>query len=116
MTHFLRRAEQVLETATAAEPGDFQDCTICISELGAIRILTSHDGWALPALAADVGASAVFRVERRGSKVRVEAWSLNENCVLQRELPHALSIYAIRHPLTNWSPGQKALVPHVRNS
>jgi hypothetical protein len=82
----LRNAERILEAAVVAQQDGAQDCTICITHLGAIRILTEPAGWSLPALAADLGAAALFRVERRGSRVRVEGWSPAGSCVLRRDL------------------------------
>jgi len=61
----LRNAERILETAVVAQDDGAQDCTICITHHGAIRILAEPAGWSLPALAADLGAVALFRVERR---------------------------------------------------
>jgi len=49
---------------------------------GGLRIL-KPEGWLLPALAAEFGAEAVYKVERRGSSVRVEGWSGSERCLLQ---------------------------------
>jgi hypothetical protein len=40
-------------------------------------------GWSLPGLAAEFGAEAVYKVERRGSSVRVEGWNGFERCLLQ---------------------------------
>jgi hypothetical protein len=80
----LRNAERILETAVVATDDDAQDCTICITHLGAIRVLAEPAGWSLPALAADLGAVALFRVERRAGQVRVEGWSPTGSCVLRR--------------------------------
>ncbi len=40
-------------------------------------------GWSLPGLAAEFGAEAVYKVEHRGSSVRVEGWNGFERCLLQ---------------------------------
>ena len=34
-------------------------------------------------MAAEFGAEAVYKVERRGSSVRVEGWNGSERCLLQ---------------------------------
>ena len=86
MQGLLRNAEQILGTAVTAGDDAAQDCTICITRVGAIRILTEAAGWSLPALAADLGAVALFRIERRAGAVRVEGWSPTGSCVLRREL------------------------------
>jgi hypothetical protein len=82
----LKNAERILETAAAVKAAEAQDCTISISHLGAIRILSETSGWALPALAAELGASELFRVERRGGTVQVEGWSAGGTCLLKRDL------------------------------
>ena len=85
MDAFLRDAEQILETAIAAESGPAEHL-IAVLRAGSIRILSEATGWSLPALATEYGASAVYRVTRRGRIARVEAWSLGRSCVLTREL------------------------------
>jgi hypothetical protein len=49
---------------------------------GGFRMLEPA-GWSLPALAAEFGAEAVYKVEHRGSSVRVEGWNGFERCLLQ---------------------------------
>jgi hypothetical protein len=77
----------MLETAVRATDGQYQDCTVCVSRSGGIHVSTEQSGWSLVALAADTGATAVYRIERRTSTVRVEAWSPGGSCVLRRDLP-----------------------------
>lgn len=69
-----------------ATDGQYQDCTLCVSRGGDIRVSTEQTDWSLPALAADIGAAAVYRVERRANTVRVEAWSPGGSCVLRKDL------------------------------
>lgn len=57
-----------------------------MSRLGAIRVLAGQNGWSLPALAAETGAVVVYRIERGGTSVRVEAWSQEGTYSLQRNL------------------------------
>jgi hypothetical protein len=85
MDAFLRDAEQILETAVAAGSGSAEHL-IAILRTGSIRLLSDAQGWSLPALAMEHGASAVYRVTRRGRLARVEAWSPGRTCVLTREL------------------------------
>jgi hypothetical protein len=101
----LRNAERILETAVAAKDEGAQDCTICITHLGAIRILAEPAGWSLPALAADLGAVALFRVERRGG-----------NCVLRRDLCAPWWSHATRHAPEYCAVSKNDLSPQVRNS
>jgi hypothetical protein len=119
----LRNAEQILETAVVAKDDDAQDCTICITRAGAIRILAEPAGWSLPALAADLGAVALFRVERRAGAVRVEGWSSAGSCVLRRDLcapwwsrDYSGRAHATRPDPECWAVSKNDLSPQVRNS
>lgn len=87
MDALLRNAEQILETAVAAQGVEAQDCAICISPSGALRLYADPASWSLAALACETGAAAVYRVERRGGQVRVEGWSRTGECTLRRQLP-----------------------------
>ena len=53
-----------------------------IDRQGGFRML-KPEGWSLQAAAAEFGAVAVYKVERRGSSVRVEGWNGSERCLLQ---------------------------------
>jgi hypothetical protein len=85
---FLQQAEGILDVAGAGAPGS-REIAIVLSPQGSIRMLDSA-GWSLPALSAEFGATAVFRVERRGHTLRVEGFSGLERCLLQRDIrtPH----------------------------
>ena len=89
MDTFLRHAEQILDTALEAKEVGAQEYLISVSYAGCIRILAAAADWSLPALAAEHGATAVYRVQRLGAKVRVEGWSAGRSCVLTREWPHS---------------------------
>ena len=116
MDGLLRNAERILETAAAAKDDEAQDCTICITRLGGIHILAEPAGWSLPALAADLGAAALFRVERRGGAVRVEGWSPAGSCVLRRDLCAPWWSQATRQAPECWAVSKNDLSPQVRNS
>jgi len=77
---FLQQAEDILEIAMAAAG----DVAILIDRAGGMRML-DPSGWSLPALGAEYGASAVYKVERRGTTVRVEGWSGGQRCLVQRD-------------------------------
>ena len=89
MDTFLRHAEQILDTALQARGGGSPEYLISVSYTGSIHILSDAAGWSLPALAAEHGATAVYRVKRSGMKVHVEGWSYGRTCVLTREMPFA---------------------------
>lgn len=63
--------------------GSLQDMAILIDRQGAMRML-DPSGWSLPALGAEFGATAVYKVERRGTAVRVEGWDGSQRCLVQR--------------------------------
>ena len=123
MEGLLRNAQRILETAVTAGDDGAQDCTICITRLGTIRILAEPAGWSLPALAADLGAVALFRVERHGGRVCVEAWSPAGTCVLRRDLcvpwwsrDSAGRSHATRDATDCRGASKNDLSPQVRNS
>jgi hypothetical protein len=81
---FLHRAEEILAIAAAGD-SDTGDVAIVIDRQGALRML-EPTGWSLPAMCAEFGAAAAYRVERRGRTVRVEGWGGTDHCLLQRNL------------------------------
>ena len=81
MSAFLQRAEEILAVATKGDSG-LGNTLMVLDRQGGIRMLAA-DGWSLPGAAAEYGAEAVYRVERRGSAVRVEGWNGSERCLLQ---------------------------------
>ena len=81
---FVRQAEDILDVAMIGDAAA-GDLAILIDRQGGIRMLDPA-GWSLPALSADSGASAVYKVQRRGRTVRVEGWRGGERCLLQRSL------------------------------
>jgi hypothetical protein len=78
---FFRRAEEILGVATS-ESSDLGDVLVVLDRQGGFRML-EPTGWSLPALAAEFGAEAVYKVERRGLSVRVEGWDGSRRCLLQ---------------------------------
>jgi hypothetical protein len=78
---FFRRAEEILQIATS-ETSDLGDTLVVLDRQGGFRML-EPTGWSLPGLAAEFGAEAVYRVERRGLSVRVEGWDGSQRCLLQ---------------------------------
>jgi hypothetical protein len=78
---FFRQAEEILRIATT-ESSDLGDALVVLDRRGGFRML-EPTGWSLPALAAEFGAEAVYRVERRGFSVRVEGWDGSRRCLLQ---------------------------------
>ena len=87
MGSFLQQAEDILEIAASGDSA-LQDVVIVIDRQAGMRMLDPA-GWSLPALAAEFGAAAVYKVERRGSAVRVEGWNGAERCLVQRTLSSA---------------------------
>lgn len=83
MSAFFHRAEEILQVA-ATESGESGDTLVVLDRQGGIRML-QPTGWSLPALAAEFGAEAVYKVERRGHSVRVEGWNGSQRCLLQSQ-------------------------------
>lgn len=82
MSQFLRKAEEILEVATAGG-NSLTDAVILIDRQGGFRMM-DPTGWSLTGLAAEYGAAAVYKIERRGEAVRVEGWDGYDRCLLQR--------------------------------
>lgn len=123
MKDLLRQADQILETAVMSRSEEAQDCTICISRNGAIRILAESAGWSFSGLAAEFDAAQLFRVERRGGTVRVEGWSQQQSCTLRREIStprrsplQALPFHAVLAIPVFSGVSKNELVPQVLNS
>jgi len=116
---FIRHAEQILETATEARDCEASEYLISVSYLGSIHILSEAAGWSLPALAAEHGAVAVYRVKRLGKKVRVEGWSCGRTCVLTRDWQEpwtSRAPYPTLQLLATGSAAANDRSPHVWNS
>lgn len=84
MRGFLQQAEDILDVAASGD-ANLQDVVIVMDRQCGMRML-DPTGWSLPALAAEYGATAVYKVERRGAAVRVEGWNGTERCLVQRTL------------------------------
>ncbi|MGA2117842.1 MAG: hypothetical protein ABSH56_24185 [Bryobacteraceae bacterium] len=81
MSEFFRRAEEILQIATSGNSGA-GDTALVLDRQGGLRMLDPA-GWSLPAMAAEYGAAAVYRVVRRGNSVRVEGWNGSQRCLLE---------------------------------
>ena len=84
---FLQQAEDILDVAASGD-SSLQDVVIVIDRQSGMRMLDPA-GWSLAALAAEYGAIAVYKVERRGAAVRVEGWNGSERCLVERTLSSA---------------------------
>ena len=122
MESFLRDAGRILDTAASAT-SDSPQYIICVSRTGSLRILSDMTGWSLPALALDLGAAALYRVERRPGRIQVEGWSYGRTCLLSRDShepwwSHSRpgGSYATCHLLEGAGSSQNDLAPQVRNS
>ncbi len=79
MGHIARTANEIMEVAVRGN-GD-QDLIIAVDRQGGMRIVEPA-GWTLAGLRGELGATAVYRVERRGTVVRVEGMAGGERCLL----------------------------------
>lgn len=82
MRAFLQQAEDILDVAVSGD-GNPGEVVIVIDRQCGIRML-DPSGWSLPALSAEYGGAAVYKVEKRCGTVRVEGWDGCERCLIQR--------------------------------
>ena len=80
---FLQQAEDILDIAASGD-ASLQDVVIVMDRQGGMRML-DPTGWSLPALSAEFGATAVYKVEKRGDTVRVEGLNGVQRCLIQQE-------------------------------
>ncbi len=85
MQPLLRQVEDLLDVAAG---GDSAGAAIVLGRDGGFRMLDAT-GWSLPALREEFGARAVFKVERRGSRVRIEACDSDSRCLVERSVRSA---------------------------
>ena len=98
----MRQAEQILDVATTGT-GCTQDVVILIDRQGGMRMLDPA-GWSVSGLAAEFGADAVYKVERRGAAVQVQGWTGSERCMVQRNVAASRiwdlpGLPALNHPM-----------------
>ncbi len=86
MERFYRRALDILEIAASPGAGRDEQWIVCDAGNRVMQLLTGRHGWSLPALAAETGGSAVFRIDRRSGRAVVEGWWRGGSCSLSREL------------------------------
>jgi hypothetical protein len=108
-----QRAEEVLEIATKAGREIGEDTAILINRQGGMRMLNSA-GWSLSGLLAEFGAAVVYKVERRGGAIRVEAGDGRERCFIERALADARpSHLPVRLPVPPASAAWSRRVPEM---
>jgi len=90
----LQHAEEIFATARQAGQDDCEVAILIQRDGGILMVPVS--GWELEPLRMHHGASAAYRVSRNGSRVRVEARSAGETCMLQSESP-ARAVRACMH-------------------
>lgn len=69
-----------------AAAGTGSGAAIVLGRDGAFRMLDPA-GWSLPALKEEFGAKAVFKLERRSGRIRIEASDGDNRCLLERSAP-----------------------------
>ena len=123
MESFLQDAERILETAAGSSDRNSPEYVIGVLRCGTVRILSDVSGWSLPALSAELGAAALYRISRRGAQVQVEGWSFGRKCTLSRDTSHDWwsrprpgSPQATFGLLEVGDASQNDRSPHVRNS
>ncbi len=91
----LERAGQIFATALEAA-GEDCEMAILISRQGGIQFAPAA-GCALESLRLERGAESAYRVERRCGRVRVEASTARERCLLEAQPPPQTS--SVQFPL-----------------
>jgi len=82
VNQLLSQSEEILDVAAAADSN--LEAVILIDRQGGLRMM-EPTGWSFPGLAAEFGAVAIFRIERRSTGVRVEGWNSSQRCLLERD-------------------------------
>jgi hypothetical protein len=120
---FLQDAERILDTAAGSADRNSPEYVIGVLRSGTVRILSDVTGWSLPALAAELGAAALYRVSRTGALVQVEGWSFGRKCTLSRDTSHdwwsrprVRTAQATFELLEGGGASQNDRSPQVRNS
>ena len=93
VSSFLREVEEIFATAREGGPEDC-DLAILVSREGGIHMVAGSD-WELESLRVRHGATAAYRIARSGGRVRLEARSAGQSCVLrsdQRKHPVSTTI------------------------
>lgn len=80
MRALLRQVEDLFDVASAGTGSTA--AAIVLGNDGGFRLIDPA-GWSLPALRDEFGATAVFKVERRGERVRIEACDRSERCLME---------------------------------
>ena len=88
MSVFLRQAEEIFQTARQGGRDD-GELAIVVGYDGGIRMFSGRE-WALEPLRLHHGARAAYRVTRSAGRVRLEARSAEESCVLESPAPQGL--------------------------
>jgi hypothetical protein len=72
------------------------DLAVLIGYDGGMRMLDGS-GWAPSGLLAEYGARQVYKVERRGTMIRVAGQSASQSCLLQQNIssPRRNPLYAV---------------------
>ncbi|MEX2261378.1 MAG: hypothetical protein WD696_05470 [Bryobacteraceae bacterium] len=111
---FLKRAEQIFESAGAASHwGQPEaDVTILLTAGGGIHMIAGSD-WPLEVLRAENGATSAYRVTRNSGRVRVEGRSSLQSCLLEAEAPSRgiRSLLPARPPYYLTAGGTNLLLP-----
>jgi hypothetical protein len=89
-----RRADKELVGALLRQVEDLFDiaeegssaAVIVLGRDGTFRML-DPGGWSLQGAKEEFGANAVFKVERRGARIRIEACDSRERCLVERCAP-----------------------------
>jgi hypothetical protein len=87
MNNLYRRAESILEVASAAGAAS-GGTAIVLDRAGRLRVMSS-EGWTLRGLIQEFGAAEVYIVQRLSASITVEGWTASGQCRLSKQHPKA---------------------------
>lgn len=90
MATFLSQVEQLLQVASAESDGELvpADLALMIDRRGTIQMMDAS-GWQTQSLREYAGAKSVYRIRKSGDRIRIEASSGPQRCVVESERPHS---------------------------
>ena len=94
MNNVYRRAESILEVATAAG-SSLRRYSDCAGSGGSLRVMSS-EGWTLRGLIQEFGAAEVYMVQRLSGSVTVEGWTTSGQCTLSKRQPKVTYIQTLQ--------------------
>jgi hypothetical protein len=94
MNNLYRRAESILEVASAAGATS-GGTAIVLDRAGSLRVMSS-EGWTLRGLIQEFGAAEVYMVQRLSASITVEGWTASGQCTLSKRQPKPIYMQTLQ--------------------